>query len=300
MSDLKTLRSLAKKTKHIHGMGYSKMNKSQLTSLLKGIIKDDNEIDHLAGFKPKQKPNFSFGPGEKHVLVGEGIVGDTIKKIKDTLFFSPDRLPGDSQKIFNQYKDKHITKIIVKRAPLASYITKMANFVSRGAFDKKLASMGYDKSYHLYSIVEFSDAAPIIIEKNQRINLDTNIPKEKPNTESVEVRVPGVTLDTLLETTRKMLGDHDFYQYSIDNNNCQKFIYSILKANGLNNPVIDKFILQDAKELTSSLPGWAVGAFQGATDLAGKIQQVVTGQGRKKKTKKVIGGKRKAKAKTKK
>ena len=212
--------------------------------------------------------------------IGKGV----IDKIKQVLFFPPNKLPGDSQRVFDKYKHMYVTGIEIAREPISSAITKFANWASSGKFNEKLKELGYDKAYHLYMLVKLSGGRKILIEKNERVNIKDHASKGIDR-DIINIPLGGlhITLDQFLNKTRELIGDHDFFQYSASNNNCQKFLQSILNANGLSTNESTKFILQDAKSLFESLPGWAENVAQFVTDTAGKVSQLVTGQGKRRK-----------------
>jgi len=259
------LYKIAIKHKKIHGRGVSKLTKKQLEKLVLGLTEN------------KQ--------------VGAGIIDDikkfgskVIDKIKQTFFFPPNKLPGGSQRTFNKYKGNKIVSIQVARTPLQSAITKAANWISGGKFEEKVKELGYDNVFHLFMKVKLDNGKTLILEKNERINLDESSPTFSADTKQINVPIQSpIVLDEFMEKTRKMLGDHDFFQYSASNNNCQKFIKSLLQANGLLTDPIEKFIMQDAGELFSSLPSFASAIAQGLTDLGGKVSQLISGQGKRKK-----------------
>ena len=199
--------------------------------------------------------------------------------MKEKIFFPPNRLPPSAQKVFDRYKDSPITSIQVRRDPLSSMITKVGNWISNGKFGEKMKELGYDDVFHLYMIVSVGKQK-ILVEKNQRINIATksSLPL---NSDVIDIPLKGkfLTLNSMFDKALKGLGDHDFFQYSVSNNNCQKFVRSLLLYSGLLFAEADKFIMQDAKKLVESLPSLADKFAQAVTDLAGKAQQVVEGGG---------------------
>jgi len=234
-----------------------------------------------------------IGDLKKHPVHGRGIIqsiknaaNKAIDKIKSVLFFPPNKLPGNSQKVFNQYAGKQVTKIYILRKPIQGILSTIANWITAGKYQDKIEELGYTDAFHLYSIFEFSDNTYLQIEKNARITIT---PSKAPpaNVEQVVIPVrPAATLDQLFESTRKAIGDHEFFQYSADKNNCQKFLNDILSANGLSTAAATKFIMQDAKAIFGTLSSTQQALAQGATDLGGKIEQVIQGQGRYKDLKK--------------
>lgn len=230
----------------------------------------------------------------KHPVVGAGVISDlksaasrvvdkvkdtaksVVDKVKATLFFPPNKLPGSAQKVFNKYKDETIKTIYICRQPIQGVLKKIANWITGGEYQKKIESLGYTDAFHLYSVVEFTSGDCIVLEKNQRINMKST--SGPPTGDCITIKASG-TLGQLFEAGLKSMGDHDFFQYSADNNNCQKFLNELLKANGYGSAATTKFIMQDAKSIFDTFTKGQKAAIQGATDLGGKIEQVVTGQG---------------------
>lgn len=230
----------------------------------------------------------------RHPVVGRGVISDlkaaasrVVGKVKDTvkgavdsvksaLFFPPNKLPGTAQTIFNKYKDEQIKTIYICRQPIQGVLKKIANWITGGEYQKKIESLGYTDAFHLYSVIEFTNGKCIVLEKNQRINMKSV--SGPPTGDCISIGAGG-TLGDLFAKGLKSMGEHDFFQYSADNNNCQKFLNEILKANGYGSAATTKFIMQDAKSIFDTFTKGQKAAIQGATDLGGKLEQVVTGQG---------------------
>jgi hypothetical protein len=231
----------------------------------------------------------------KHPVVGAGVISDlksaasrvvdkvkdtaasVVEKVKSALFFTPNKIPGNAQTKINKYKDMTIKTIYIFRQPIQGVLKKIANWISGGEYQKKIESLGYTDAFHLFSVVEFTNGKYIVLEKNQRINMKST--SGPPSSDCITIKISNDTLGQLFEKGLKSMGDHDFFQYSADNNNCQKFLNELLKANGYGSAATTKFIMQDAKGIFDSFTKGQKAAIQGATDLGGKIEQVVTGQG---------------------
>lgn len=264
---VKDLRTIAKATKKIHRNPITGLNKKQLIDLIKKTSKIQGGSGLIMDTWNKIK----------------GAAGKVLSAVKSALFFSPNRLPGDSIKVFEKYKENNIVSIEIRRDPINSIITTILNLLSKGKFFEKIKQLGYDKVFHLYMILTMDNGDKLLLEKNERINLKKNDPSIKKDTQTMSVSLPNsISLNDFLENTRRSIGDHDFFQYSADNNNCQKFLRSLLQSNNLLNPAADSFIMQDAKEIFSSLPDWMAKFSQFITDTAGKISEYTTGQGKRK------------------
>jgi hypothetical protein len=113
--------------------------------------------------------------------------------------------------------------MIIGRHPLFSPITWIANKITTGE--------PYDKLFHLYMIVN-THKGSVLIGKNEVVNIArTNGPNS--NDEIIHIHnFPHITIHSLLENTRKRMGD-DFWTYQAGANNCQNFILNILEANDI-------------------------------------------------------------------
>ena len=209
---------------------------------------------------------------------GRGILSDIVDKVKQLFFFPPNKLPGDSQRVFDAHKSEVITAITVGRFPIKNYINKVVDTLSGGAWKAALRKLGYDKMFHLFIVVH-TDKSTLKIEKNERINITTSL-GQKTDLEitSAPWNKANITLDKFLENARKSMGDHRFFQYNAFENNCQDFILGLLRANGAASASVVKFIKQDTISLMEQLRYFIRRVSQFATDTAGKIKQLTTGQ----------------------
>ena len=66
-----------------------------------------------------------------------------------------------------------------------------------------------------------------------------------------------LTIGSMLEKTRKMLGDKEFFSYDLFTNNCCLFVMSVLRANGLLDTASEQFVNQDIEGLGRQMPGWS-------------------------------------------
>lgn len=177
---------------------------------------------------------------------GEGIQ-DIIDRIV-TVFTGRDKLPPAARKVVEQYGSEPIVSMTIYRDKIKSVpIDALLNVITLGGYKKLMEEYGYDRLFHLYIHIETSSGKEFNIEKNEVINVEKTLIARG---ESMTVEIPsGLTMDTLLQKTRDLMGDSKFFRYNAFNNNCQVFITQILKANGLLKPEYDKFINQKVSEL---------------------------------------------------
>lgn len=235
---------------------------------------------------PQRKPmrnmqnmiNRITGGSKTKRKVGKGI----IDSIKNTLFFPPNKLPGNAQKAYDRFKGATVKGIMINRTPINGMVDKFINLVSLGGFNKAKKQLGYDSMFHL-SMVLTTNQGKIGVEKNERINIQAG---GTGGGQSIDIQYDtGDTFGSFLEKARRKMGDHRFFQYNAFANNCQDFILGLLSANGVLSPEAREFIKQDAEALIKRMPSYVGRIAQAATDLGGKVSQILTGQGRKRKKK---------------
>lgn len=197
------------------------------------------------------------GKKKARVLKGTGVI-DSIKrgiaKVKDALFFPPNKLPGDAQKAFMRIRDKAIMSFTVCRVPINSMVDKALNLISLGKYDKAKKDLGYDQMYHLFVVCHLRGGETVRIEKLERISIKMGgVPS---GAETVTVPSNQSTVDMMFEKARKSMGDHAFFQYNAFSNNCQDFILGLLSAVGTVPAEARTFIKQNADALIKKLPGY--------------------------------------------
>ena len=93
-----------------------------------------------------------------------------------------------------------------------------------------------------------------LLEKNEVISLSKK--KIPPKSEIINITIPnGLTLNSILEKTKQIMRQ-DFFTYSGRDNNCQFFIYNILKSNHIITQENEKFVLQDTQQLFNGNPNF--------------------------------------------
>ena len=172
---------------------------------------------------------------------GEGIFDTTLStfnRLKDVgskLLYGRSDLPPKVKKILSQVGDDTIVSAVVYRKPVQSFIQSVIRTVS---------SYPYDNIFHLSIIFKTNKGQQVLLEKNAAINMDIN--RTITGAQSMPVvSIPGgLTINKLIENTQKSMGSK-FIPYSSSSNNCQDFIFNVLKANQMDNPELVAFIKQD-------------------------------------------------------
>jgi len=178
--------------------------------------------------------------------------------------------------MLKKHGEQMITKISVQRAPIQKALTMISNLLTSGKFSKTARDLGYDDVYHLSIVIELDDEKQVRYEKNQVVAMTESF-KVLGDSLSVKVKKP-IMLNDFINTTIKAIGSDHYFLYSADQYNCQHFIVSHLKANGLSTPALEKFIMQDASLLLQKDPV-LIKAFKGVTDLGAIFDVIKEGRG---------------------
>lgn len=190
--------------------------------------------------------------------------------------------PPDVRNILGRFGSGQVYHITLCREPVKSYINTVLNIISLGSWNAAKNKMNYDKMFHLSMIVDLAmpegSKVSLKIEKNEVINMTTKVAVQG-DAERMDVPVPCcITLIEMLQKAEQTVGT-PFFTYDAFTNNCQAFILSILKANGLASPDITAFVSQDAEALLKELPEHVPAFASAITNLAGFWNRLYKGQG---------------------
>lgn len=175
--------------------------------------------------------------------------------------------------------DEPITSLKVARLPISKGLNTALNIASLGGWQKALNSVGYDKAFHLYFIINNRYR----LERNHVITMFPYSPSKDEEIINVPLK-PGITIKSLLENTAKQVGP-SLQRYDARDNNCQIYILQTLKANGLGNDSVTKFTNQNIEAVVKKLPWysrWVGSAAKSITDFAHRAQRLVSGNGKRK------------------
>ena len=222
---------------------------------------------------------------------GLSSIKDKLSNVKEritTVFTGITKLNPICRKILEQYGNETIQSLQVAREPIQGGVAKALNLISLGTFNKAKEKLGYDSFFHLFLIATMSSGERIRIEKNEVINMTTNLGgHEKRELMPVSLNDKQITLNEFMENTKNKMGDK-FLSYNANTNNCQAFVRGCLEANGLYNETLNKFVMQNTEELFSRMPSFVEKIGKLATDLGGKVNVLRHGAGQKKR--KLIAG----------
>ena len=193
-------------------------------------------------------------------------------KVRILPFREAGKFPPSSRKLLEQVGNEKITSIRVDRSPISP--TRYLKYISY--YREALKRLDFDDTYHLVLVINDKYE----LQKNEVLNFSKFVPR--PKTESRNVVLPDgfdLSINELIENTRKQMGMTNFSEYNVISNNCQKFVTSILKANDLLTDELDSFINQDVESLFKYLPKGTVKVINTITSTAARFNRLFEGEG---------------------
>jgi hypothetical protein len=178
------------------------------------------------------------------------------------------RLSPKVRKLLEQVGNEKVNSVTLFRKPIS--LSAFAKFVG------VLKNTGYDDLLHLGMIINNK----YLLDKQDVIHFERSSLPTGKDVESIDVKVDkDITINQLLEKTRKRMGDSDFTNYSSKNNNCQDFILNILAANGLSTSETTKFVKQDLQKVFNNLPSYAEKIANAVTEAGRVLERIQEGEG---------------------
>ena len=216
-------------------------------------------------------------------IIGMGIL-DFFKPIKQDY-------NNVSNKTIKKYGEEIIIEMTVIRVPIMNVVNKLFNVLTFGQWEEELKNSPYDKMMHLGLKIDFKNKNgvinSIIVEKNETVNVSSNIGNYKNEAESMNVKLPNkeITLNEFLKNCLFKIGHEKMFLYNGKNQNCQVFILDLLSSSNLLTQKLKQFIYQDVTTIFKNLPKYAEKIMNLATDTGAKFNQAIGGKKQKQKQK---------------
>ncbi len=161
-----------------------------------------------------------------------------------------------------------IKNIVLCKSPVQKFVSLALDAVSQGKFKEQMGRLGYDDMFHLYMLVWLQNGKIIAVEKNQTINIQVADESYYNPQATLEVKLTKpLTLGDMLNQTLGYMGQDGYFSYDGQNNNCQVYLRSILRANEISTPQAEAFIMQDTRQIFDNLPGYVHDVSKVVTDL---------------------------------
>lgn len=215
-------------------------------------------------------------------------IKNPIGTVKEAFSGVPTRLNNISTKTLQEYGNIPIIKIDLARTGLNKIVEGAINTISFGAWNKLKTKHNQPKFYHLSLIATLQNNQKIIVEKNEVIDIRHLQNSSSINASTQYLTIPyngGLTLNTMIDRTKKAMGDTAFYDYSGLKNNCQTFVSHLLSSSNMLLPWIKDWLYQDVSKIRQELPSHVEPMMDKVTAL-GSIASRLMAKGKSKQTQK--------------
>lgn len=213
---------------------------------------------------------------------------DTLLRRK-TGGFMPSILPPKrrfnkvSRRTLAKYGDRKIMQMFLTRVPLTKMLDRAINVLSFGSWGKLKKKYGYDQMFHLSMVLRLDNNTNVSMEK---LEVPTIKPGDgdlhKKGVEVFTVQNMGEahkrTLKEFVDKTLRYMGKGRFFTYRAWSLNCQHFLSSALKANGVHYPGAEEFIMQPVDQLVKRMPRYIKPLSNILTDTGAMVNRM-TGKG---------------------
>jgi len=165
-------------------------------------------------------------------------------------------LPPYSRETLKKYGSHKVVSAILFRIPIPSAISYGIKYI---VDNKEILKQFYESLFHLGIILTLDNGILINVDKDQVIHINkiNKIPMQSTitGTELQEINLNHniLSLDQVIENTRKLMGDKKFELYDPIHSNCQDLILSLLKANEYGSKQDEVFIKQDLTQLVKNI-----------------------------------------------
>jgi hypothetical protein len=218
----------------------------------------------------------SFGPPALRARPG-----NIIETIKSAIFFPSREMSNAFKTVMRKYGNLKIVGAKIRRAPIGSMLNSMMNILSLGRFDQFRKERNFDKFFHLGIVLQLEGGKQLLLEKNAKPAFSESFTDTKDTEYMAPVNIAGQpTLNEFIQRTVDKMGKYGFTNYDALDNNCQKFILSLLEANNSLTPALKNFIYQDITGIVQRLPSYVDRISRFATDTAARAQELI-GQGKR-------------------
>lgn len=243
------------KTPKLHGLEGLQFGRKTLAKRGQPVDMPNFEVLGLAGFgKPPEKRPRDLGE--------DGVPFKSLKPIGVVAN------PYVDVKVPSRYQHVIVQTLKVLRSPLPQFMNEAFEALSNNTWAALKRKHAFDDFFHLAMVVN----GDLLIEKNAS---GINISEYKPyNAESYEVsreKMGKFNMQTMMQNAQAMMGDK-YYSYDPFSNNCQGFIQTILRSNGLLTEPLNKFVYQPVEALLKDLPTHFLPIAKAAAAVYGSVQ----------------------------
>lgn len=153
------------------------------------------------------------------------------------------------QKILEEYGDCKINNVYLVRQPFGKFINFIFNILTLFKYSKYLSESVDNYPYHpalIFEITQNDNIKFLLVEKNNCINIcETFLINKIYDLKKVSFKKNKFTLNKILKTTQKRIGNNKFFNWNLSKNNCQEFTKEILITLNKNMEKYEDFIFSD-------------------------------------------------------
>lgn len=180
------------------------------------------------------------------------LIGKGIRYLKDNWQAHAEELlssaPPGLREFLAQHGHEPVASLTVERVPINTGLHAAVHVLSRGQLLKNQVAHHAPKLYHTAIIIN----GRFRVERNHLIEVSAYRPR--PSGELRHAHTPpNTTVAQLLERAQQSVGK-GWYVYNPKTSNCQQFDMSVLRANGVNTPELERFVDQGAPALLKNVP----------------------------------------------
>ena len=146
-----------------------------------------------------------------------------------------------------------IKEIYVFRQPLQGAVKFLLNLLTNSGFERQRKRLNYDDIFHVGLVLKLQNGTEVKLEKLHVPNLTKNLGLTKQTQLKKVPLNTSISLNEFISNAVNLIkGDYWKYNTLL---NCQHFVLSHLKSNGLLSNDLYNYIYQNPKELLKNLPG---------------------------------------------
>ena len=178
-----------------------------------------------------------------------------------------------------KYGKEKIKKIEIFRKPLDNKLVEVLNKLTNDKVDEFLKKQPYDKFFHLGILINDKYA----FDKQESytfVKVNKNSFLKKAETSPVQFN-KDITINELVDMTKKRMGEEKFKGYHPLKNNCQDFVLNALDS--INASYNKEFVKQDVAELAKKIPSWKQKISEFVVGWARGVKKITGGEVEKKK-----------------
>lgn len=196
-------------------------------------------------------------------------------------------MPPNVKKLLDEVGGETITSLYAARAPIAKALEGALSLLAAGKWEGAKSAGGFDQVYHLRLIIN----GKYTLEKVERVSFTRGVgepsetckvPLEMPDPSGRSRWLPvTITIREFYAHAEDVMGAQKFYGYDAFQNNCQSFVSTVLRANGLQTPTVRAFIVQDAETLMKNTPEYLSHFSRALTNVGNIVNRTLQGGSRR-------------------